>query len=48
MNEYEIISPRVGEPGTTYTPEPGVNVDALVQHGFIKPISKTKPKKDEQ
>ena len=48
MNEYEIISERVGTPGEKYTPEPGVNADALVQHGFIKPISKTKPKKDEE
>ena len=34
--EYEIISPRVGEPGATYTPTEGINVDALIAGGFIK------------
>jgi len=38
--KYEIISPRVGEPGAEYVPEDGVNVDALVEYGFIK-VSKT-------
>jgi len=43
MNEYEVISPRVGEPGTEYTPVEGINVDALIAGGFIK--IKTKSKK---
>jgi hypothetical protein len=42
MNEYEIVSPRVGEPGTTYTPTEGINVEALLAGGFIKAKSKTK------
>ena len=42
MNEYEILSPRVGEPGTTYTPAEGINVDALIAGGFIKAKTKTK------
>jgi hypothetical protein len=43
MNEYEIISSRVGEPGKEYVPREGVNVDALIEYGFIK--VKSKPKK---
>jgi hypothetical protein len=43
MNEYEIISSRVGEPGKEYVPSEGVNVDALIEYGFIK--VKSKPKK---
>jgi hypothetical protein len=46
MNEYEIISERCGEPGQPFIPEPGVNVDALIQFGFIKPKSKTKKTKE--
>lgn len=47
MNEYEIISQRCGEPGTIFAPAPGVNVDALIQYGFIKPKSKTKKTTEE-
>lgn len=46
--EYEIISERVGEPGTTYTPAEGINVDALVQFGFIKPKSRQTKKAQEE
>lgn len=42
MNEYEIISERCGEPGATFNPGEGVNVEALVEHGFIKPKNKNK------
>lgn len=42
MNQFEIVSERCGEPGATFDPAPGVNVDALVQFGFIKPKSKSK------
>lgn len=46
--EYEIVSERCGKPGELYTPAPGVNVDALVQFGFIKPKSRqTKKSKEE-
>jgi hypothetical protein len=31
---------RIGEPGTEYVPEEGVNLDALIEGGFIK-ASKT-------
>lgn len=33
---YKIISPKVGEPGTTFTPEEGVNVEALIAGGFVE------------
>jgi len=33
---YEIISPRVGTPGDTFTPDDGTNVEALLAGGFIK------------
>ena len=47
-NEYEIISERVGEPGTTYTPAKGINVEALIEGGFIKIKSRqTKKTKEE-
>lgn len=46
--EYEIVSERCGVPGEPYIPAPGVNVDALVQFGFIKPKSRqTKKSKEE-
>lgn len=32
---YLVISPLVGEPGSVYTPKPGVNVEALLVGGFI-------------
>lgn len=35
---YVIVSPRVGEPGAPYTPPPGVNVEALIENGFIREI----------
>lgn len=42
MNEYEIVSERCGEPGATFNPDEGVNVEALIEYGFIKPKTKTK------
>jgi hypothetical protein len=33
--EYIIVSERVGEPGASYTPAEGVNVEALIAGGFI-------------
>ena len=41
---YKIVSPRVGTPGDTYHPKPGVNVQALVDHGFIVETKTTAPK----
>lgn len=43
---YKIVSPRIGTPGDTYTPVEGVNVEALLEHGFIIEASKSKPKTD--
>lgn len=41
---YEIVSPRLGEPGTPFTPALGVNVEALLAGGFIKQSTKAAPK----
>lgn len=40
---YKIVSPRVGTPGEEYTPVEGVDVEALLEHGFI---AKSKTKTD--
>jgi hypothetical protein len=40
---YTIISPRVGTPGDEYTPAEGINVEALLQGGFIVKTVKPKP-----
>jgi len=37
---YEIISPRLGEPGAPFEPRPGINVEALLAGGFIKQSTK--------
>ena len=39
---YIIVSPRLGTPGDKYEPAEGVNVQALINGGFI---STDKPKK---
>ena len=41
--KYDIVSPRLGNPGDLFTPKPGVNVTALLDNGFIKE-SAQKPK----
>lgn len=41
--KYEIVSPRVGTPGDEYEPADGVNVEALLDGGFIKSTN-TAPK----
>ena len=33
--KYKIVSPRVGTPGDKFEPKAGVNVEALLLHGFI-------------
>jgi hypothetical protein len=55
---YKILNPRIGTPGDEYIPRPGVNIDALLNAGFIveiaspttehKPatVKKKKPAKD--
>jgi hypothetical protein len=45
---YTIVSPRVGTPGDIYTPAEGVNIDALLQGGFIVETSKPKPTKSDK
>ena len=41
--KYKILSPRVGTPGDKFEPEAGVNVEALLLHGFI--VEDTTPPK---
>lgn len=40
---YVVVSPKVGEPGAAYQPAPGINIEALILGGFIKPAP-TAPK----
>jgi len=47
MSTYTVISELVGEPGTQFIPEEGINVEALIEGGFIKSDSKTKTAKTE-
>jgi len=39
---YIIVSPRLGTPGDTFEPADGINLQALIDGGFI---STDKPKK---
>jgi hypothetical protein len=46
---FKIVSPRVGTPGDEFVPMAGVNIEALLEHGFIIEVSKpktVKPKGD--
>lgn len=45
---YKIISERVGKPGDKYEPEDGVNVAALVEHGFISDDKSKKSKPESE
>jgi hypothetical protein len=42
MSKYIIVSDLVGEPGTAFTPGECINVEALLEGGFIKTETKTK------
>jgi hypothetical protein len=42
---YKIVSPRVGTPGDEFVPMPGVNIEALLEHGFIIEVEKPKTAK---
>lgn len=42
--KYEIVSLRVGTPGAEFVPADGVNVDALLEHGFVKRKTVSKAK----
>lgn len=37
--KYKILNPRLGTPGDEWVPTPGVNIDALVNGGFIIEIA---------
>lgn len=41
---YLIVSPRIGLPGAPFNPSPGVNIQALIDFGFIVEVSPPKPK----
>ena len=41
---YRITSERVGTVGDEYHPVEGVNLDALIEHGFIVETKTTAPK----
>ena len=46
--KVEVISDKVGEPGAVIDLDPAeVNVDALIEGGFVKP-HKTPTKKDKE
>jgi hypothetical protein len=42
---YQIVSPRVGTPGDKFVPVAGVNIEALLEHGFIIQVEKPKTAK---
>lgn len=44
--KYTVLSDKVGEPGTAYVPEEGINVAALLEGGFIAEVKQTKHKND--
>ena len=46
MTNYKILSPRVGEVGADFTPDEGVNIDALIDNGFISADKQTAKKSD--
>ena len=40
---YKILNPRVGTPGDEWIPRPGVNIEALINGGFIIEIASPAP-----
>jgi hypothetical protein len=46
--KYTIVSELVGEPGAEFIPEEGINVEALLEGGFIKSDKQTKNAKSEE
>jgi hypothetical protein len=40
---YTIVSPRLGTPGDPFDSSEGVNVEALLEGGFIRKVSTPKP-----
>lgn len=45
--KYIIVSELVGEPGDEFHPAEGINVEALLEGGFIKAEKQPKPTKSE-
>jgi hypothetical protein len=46
VSKYIIVSELVGEPGKEFVPEEGINVEALIEGGFIKTDTKNKKSED--
>lgn len=42
---YKIVSPRLGTPGEVFVPGEGVNIEALIAHGFVVDTGATKSAK---
>ena len=40
---YKILNPRMGTPGDEWIPRPGVNIEALLNAGFIVEIASPAP-----
>jgi hypothetical protein len=49
MTKYRVVSDKVGTPGDEFIPEEGINVEALLEHGFIESTTskKSTPKVDD-
>jgi hypothetical protein len=49
MTKYRVVSDKVGTPGDEFIPEKGINVEALLEHGFIESTTskKSAPKVDD-
>jgi len=46
VTKYIVVSELVGEPGKEFVPEEGINVEALIDGGFIKTDTKNKKSED--
>ena len=42
MTKYRVVSDKVGTPGDEFIPEEGINVEALLEHGFIESTTSKK------
>lgn len=45
--KYIIVSELVGTPGDVFVPAEGINVEALIEGGFIKTEKPTKEKSED-
>jgi len=45
--KYTILSDLVGTPGEEFVPAEGINVEALIEGGFIKQEKPTKEKSED-